>query len=141
MFFRRMKIMNKRMLIFAVLLSVSAMPFSVLAVSGACTKKNVFNNNASLRKFCSSYIASLAVGGCIGATTGSIVRYLEKRFDIESSPIALFLILLSWTLESEIRNDIIAGMQKDLDAYKVEYKKGLMFKGAWVASWLAYLQV
>ena len=133
--------MNKRTLIVAVLLSSSVMPISVLAVPGTCAKKNIFNNNASLRKFCSSYIASLAVGGCIGATTGSIVRYLEKRFDIESSPIALFLILLSWTLESEIRNDIIAGMQKDLDAYKVEYKKGLMFKGAWVASWLAYLQV
>lgn len=133
--------MNKRMLTFAVVCSLFAMQFSFCANSGMYPKKNVTKNDAVLRKFFSSYIASLLLSGCVGATTGGIIRYLEKQFDIESSQMALFLYLVSWTLESEIRNDVIAGLQSDLDGYHVEYRKGLMFKGAWLASWFAYLQV
>jgi len=104
-------------------------------------RKHAKYSNSLLKQLCSSYLASLAVSGLIGATTGGVVRHLEKRFDIESSPVALFLMLAGWLLESELRNDLIAGFQRDLDTHQIEHKKSLMFKGAWLASWLAYLQV
>ena len=133
--------MNKRIFVFVGLSFLSTMSFSVFAACEMYAKKNVTRNDDPLRKFCSSSIASLALSGCVGATTGSVIRYLEKKFDIEAYPVALFLYLLSWTLESEIRNEVIIGLQGDLDAYQIKYKKGLMFKSAWIASWLAYLQV
>ncbi len=92
-----------------------------------------------MKKLYSSYFASLILSGCVGATTGSLVRYIEKQLPIESSPIAVFLALLAWMLESEFRNDIIAALQQDLGTYQVAYKRGLMFKTAWIASWIAYL--
>jgi hypothetical protein len=91
------------------------------------------------RKMYSSYIASLILSSCVGATTGASLRYIEKQVNIEPSPIALLLTLLGWALESELRNDIIQALQKDLDMQDVMYKRGLMFKGAWISSWLAYL--
>ena len=104
-------------------------------------KKNVIKDKSSLRMLYSSYIASLAVGGCIGATTGALIKYLERKGDIDAYPVSLLFYILSWMLESEIRNDVILGVQGDLDGYQIEYKKGLMFKSAWIASWLAYLNV
>ena len=95
---------------------------------------------ALVKKLYSSYAASLVLSGCVGATTGAVTRYLEKKLNVEASPIALFIMLFGWALESEFRNDLIAGLQQDLDAYQIAHKKGLMFKGAWIASWLAYLQ-
>lgn len=132
--------MNRSKQLFMGLFFLSAIPFSLSGGSGFSVKENVFKNNVALRKFCSSYMASLVLGGCVGATTGSLIRYIEKRFNIESSPVGLLLLFLSWTLESEIRNDIIAGIQNDLDAYQIEHKKALMFKSAWVASYLTYFR-
>ncbi len=94
-----------------------------------------------MRRLYSSYLASLIVSGCVGATTGSLLRYVEKKLNIEASSVALLLLFLGWMLESEFRNDVIAALQQDLDEYGIKYKKGLMFKGAWIASWLAYLKV
>lgn len=93
-----------------------------------------------MRKLYSSYLASLILSGCVGATTGSVVRYIEQQLPLESSPVAVFLALLAWLLESEFRNDIIAALQQDLGTYQVAYKRGLMFKTAWIASWIAYLR-
>ena len=130
--------MNKRILIFALVCSVSVVQ-SLLPINPIVyAKRGTLKNDMALRKFCSSYMASLLLSGCVGLATGSIVRYLEKRFDIEASPIALFLYILSWTFESEIRNDIIIGLQADLDSNHVGYKKNLMFKSAWLASWIGY---
>lgn len=95
-----------------------------------------------ITKIYSSYVASLLASGCVGAATGGALRYLEKQLKIQtSSPIAVFLVLLGWALESEFRNDIVVSLQRDLDMYQIGHKKGLMFKGAWIASWLAYLQM
>jgi len=72
------------------------------------------------------------------------VRYLEKKLSLEmskESPIALLLMLFGWALESELRNDIIIALQKDLDSYNIGHKRGLMFKSAWISSWLAYLNM
>jgi hypothetical protein len=104
------------------------------------TVKYKVPKRASLIRLCSSYIASLVLSGAIGITTGSIVKYVEKRFDMEASPVGLALAILCWTLESEFRNDVIAVLQQDLDYYHIKHKKSLMFKSAWIASWLAYLQ-
>ena len=92
-----------------------------------------------VKRLYSAYAASLLISGCVGATTGAIVRYLEKQLRIESSPVSLFLVLLGWAVESELRRDVITGLQQDLDAYHVAHKKQLMFNLAWIASWLAYL--
>jgi hypothetical protein len=86
-----------------------------------------------------AYISSVVLSSALGAATGTISRYMEKKLNIEAYPCALFLMLLSWALESEFRNDIIIALQKDLDKYGFAYKSGLMFKGAWIASWLSYL--
>jgi hypothetical protein len=107
----------------------------------ACWKKTTHCSRSLLKQLTSSYFTTLLLSGGIGATTGGLVRYLEKRLDVESSPIALFLALTGWLLESELRNDIIIGLQRDLDANHIEHKKSMMFKAAWIASWLAYLQV
>jgi hypothetical protein len=123
--------------------------FSFVSTYGVSNSMNVpqqaikgckVKQKASLVRLCSSYIASLTLSGAIGVATGSVVRYIEKRFDIESSPIGLLLGILIWTLESEFRNDVIAVLQEDLDFYHIKHKKNLMFKTAWIASWLAYLQ-
>lgn len=133
--------MNKRMLIFVALFSLSSMSAVVKQEGKVQVKKHETKDNGSLRTLYSSYIASLAVGGCIGATTGALIKYLERKGDIDAYSVSLLLYLLSWMLESEVRNDIIVGVQGDLDGYQIDYKKGLMFKSAWIASWLAYLKV
>jgi len=103
-------------------------------------KKSMMHCKVAARKVYTSYLASLILSGCIGATTGGVVRYLEKRLNVEASPVALFLIFLGWAFESEFRNDIIMGLQKELDENQISHKKGLMFKSAWATSWIAYLQ-
>lgn len=133
--------MNKQGLIFAVLFSLSALQASGDTVSQTPIKRNGKRANPSLVKLWSTYITSLVLSGAIGATTGGLTRYFEKKFNIEASPIGLVLGILGWTLESEIRNDIIAVLQNDLDVYDVGHKKSLMFKCAWIASWLTYLHV
>lgn len=86
-----------------------------------------------------AYISSLIISGGIGAITGGVARYLEKSLKVQGGPIGVFLTLLGWALESEFRNDIIIALQRDLDHHGVEYRKSLMFKSAWIASWLSYL--
>ncbi|HLW73164.1 MAG TPA: hypothetical protein VKR54_03880 [Candidatus Babeliales bacterium] len=133
--------MNTRILVFVALFSFSSVVATVKQDDKNHVKKNVIKDKSSLRMLYSSYIASLAVGGCIGATTGALIKYLERKGDIDAYPVSLLFYILSWMLESEIRNDVILGVQGDLDGYQIEYKKGLMFKSAWIASWLAYLNV
>lgn len=119
--------------------------FLLIPMSSFCSPANVQYtpslNEKRVAKLYSSYIASLLASGCVGVTTGAVLRYLEKQLNIQTSPIAVFLVLLGWALESEFRNDIVASLQNDLDSYQIDHKKGLMFKGAWIASWLAYLQM
>ena len=132
--------MKKYALVFTTLVSLSVAQGYAVAGSDGKMKKSMMDRKAVARKVYSSYLASLILSGCIGATTGSIVRYLEKRLNVEASPISLFLIFLGWAFESEFRNDILIGLQKELDANEIGHKKSLMFKSAWAASWIAYLQ-
>jgi hypothetical protein len=150
MFFIKGELMNKRLANFSFLFCLAFTQVSFGAMyedmheDYAITKSQITHKairKPSLRRLSSAYLVSLLLSGAVGATTGTIVRYLEKRLDIESSPIGLFLAILGWTIESELRNDIIEVLQKDLNVYGVEYKKGLMFKSAWIASWLAYLHM
>lgn len=99
------------------------------------------NNKSQLKNFCSHYFASVILSGCVGAMTGGLLKCFEKQLKIESSPMALLALLLSWSLESEFRNEVIIALQKDLDAYAIGHRKNLMFKSAWIASWFAYLHV
>ena len=92
------------------------------------------------RRFLTGYIPALLISGGIGAATGGTLRYLEKRLNVETNQLALFITLLGWIFESEIRNDIIIALQRDFSEYGVAYRQGLMFKSAWIASWIAYLQ-
>lgn len=87
-----------------------------------------------------SYASSLILSGGIGAITGGTLRYLEKKLKIEACPFALFVTLLGWILESELRNDIIIALHRDLSDYGVAHRQGLMFKGACIASWISYLR-
>ncbi len=140
--------MKRRILTCVIICFLSVISFSASATHGI-HQKSVMRNNVHIKKFCSSYIASLLLSGGVGATTGWLTRYFEDRiigyvkrdFKVEALPIILGLRLLGWALESEIRNDIIAGLQGDLDAYQIEYKKNLMFKSACIVSWLAYFQL
>src|ERR1700733_4136385 len=96
-------------------------------------RENINKYKSQLRKFGSQYFASVVLSSCIGAITGGLNKYVEKQFianpffakgiDSEFSPIALCLIFLSWSLESELRNDLIAAFQQDLDEYGIGYKK------------------
>jgi hypothetical protein len=132
----------KKFFLYSMMMIVS---FFTMPVYAGFSAKSATNRqqkfSCPMRRLYSSYLASLVVSGCVGATTGSLLRYAEKKLNIESSSVALLLLLSSWMLESEFRNDVIAAIQQDLDEYGIKYKKGLMFKGAWIASWLAYLQV
>lgn len=107
-------------------------------------KSGKYVQRAVVRKLYTSYFASLLLSGCIGAATGTAVRYVEKQFNLEASkesPMTLLLMLFGWALESELRNDIIVALQKNLDAYNIGHKKGLMFKSAWISSWMTYLNM
>ncbi len=129
----------KKLLLCVILFSINA---PVMAQDMHITQQEKVNvAKANFTKFGSQYFTSILLSGAIGATTGGLVKYVEKQLNIEASPIALFLLLLSWTLESEFRNDVIAMVQKDLDGYAIGHKKSLMYKSAWIASWLAYLHV
>lgn len=86
-----------------------------------------------------AYISSLVASGAVGALTGGVVRHFEKKVSIEDHPIALFIFLLGWALESEVRNDIIMALQRTMDEYGIAYKKGLMFTTSRLASWASYL--
>jgi hypothetical protein len=47
---------------------------------------------------------------------------------------------LSWSLESDFRDELIGVLQKDLDAYGIHHKKNLMLRTAQLASWMMYLR-
>ena len=118
---------------------VAAVSFLSVADSFAVCK--AVTQTQKRQRLLTSYISALALSGGVGAVTGGVLRYLENQLNMpENSPLRLFVMLLGWALESELRNDIIIALQRDLDQYGVDHKKGLMFKTAWIASWLAYLR-
>jgi len=139
--------MMKQIHIFTLLFSLCAMPLFVQAEQRD-SAKNVLKNYPQLRKFYASYIATALMGGGIGVATSTVLTYAEDvLFDylqnharINYSIMPLVVALIGWTLESEIRNDIVAGVQSDLDVYQIPYQKHLMFRSAAVASWLNYLK-
>jgi len=92
------------------------------------------------KKFFAQSIAAVVLSGCVGAVTGEAIRCIEKELAIEQSPIAIFLYLLSWSLESGLRNAFVASLQKDLDDYGVGHKGYLMFRVAQLVSWAVYLR-
>lgn len=135
--FKKRIMMKKIMLYFVVALSF----LSITDIYAQSAHKNTMTRAEKRQRVLTAYISSLIISGGIGAVTGGVIRYLEKKLDIEASPIALFLTLLGWALESEFRNDVIVALQRDLDQNGIDHKKGLMFKSAWIASWLSYLHV
>ena len=90
-------------------------------------------------QFLPNTCTSLLVGCPVGLATGSLVKYFENQLNIQSSSLALFVALLSWFVESEVREEIIEVAQADLDAYDIGYRKNLMYIAARLSSWLAYL--
>ena len=135
--------MNKRILVGLFLLS--AMPVSTFTAPSMRVKN--LQNNAVFRNFCASYFGSILIGGGVGAATGSLINYLETgtkqylkdKWDINAAPIGLLITLLCWAFESEVRNDIITGLQGDLDQYDITYKRVPMMRSAQIAAVLAYL--
>lgn len=114
--------------------------YSSIVPSHAHTK-NKYLPKVSFNKAKPANLSSLLASGIIGAITGSSISYLEKRYELDPSiGINSLLMLVGWLLESEIRNDIILILQRNLDEYGFTYKKSLMFKMAWLASWIAYLE-
>ena len=115
--------------------------YSSILPSYSAHTKNKYLPKASLNKAQPANLSSLLASGVIGAITGSGISYLEKRYEIDPSiGMNSLLLLVGWLLESEIRNDIILILQRNLDEYGFTYKKSLMFKIAWLASWIAYLE-
>lgn len=137
--------MKKLVLVFSVFCLVSM--GSLLPSSDNTQRPAVIDNDkkddssckSQLKKFCSQYCASVVLSGCIGALTGGCVRWMEKQLNFEASPMALFLYLLSWSLESEFRDELVEALQKDLDSYGIEHRKNLMFRTAQIASWMMYM--
>lgn len=99
-----------------------------------------FPDKNQIKKLYTMYAASLLASGCVGAVTGSAVRYMEKKLDVPQSSIGLFLFIISWIYEPMVRNEIITAMQTDLDESGIAHKKIRMFRAAWIASWIAYLR-
>lgn len=138
--------MNKRVLLMGGLL-LCTMQSTMAEFSWFNNKKRAMQYNERVRKFFSSYMASMLLSSGIGAFTGGlaryieqeVVQYIEKKHYKDPSIILIALFFLSWHLEAEIRNDIVMGLQSDFDAYQVGYKKHLMFRNARIASWLTYL--
>ncbi len=92
------------------------------------------------KQFFANYFISIVLSGCIGALTGEVIRCIEKELAIEKSPIALFLFVLSWSLESGLRNAFVGALQKDFGGYSSGHEKHLMFRTAQLASWIMYLR-
>jgi hypothetical protein len=137
--------MKKSVLLFTFfgLFSVNSLVASPIDKKKSITlDQDMSGEHSALRskKFYSQYCAAVALSGCIGAITGGCVRWLEKQLNFDASPMALFLYLLSWSLESEFRYEVVASLQNDLDAYGVGHRKHLMFRTAQLASWIMYLQ-
>jgi len=127
--------MKKYGMIFVAVLSFASVPYSYTQSARA-----PMTRTEKRQRILTSYMSALALSGGVGMVTGGVLRYLEQKLNVPEGPLKLFTMLLGWALESELRNDIIVALQRDLDQYGIDHKKNLMFKGAWIASWLSYLQ-
>ena len=138
--------MNKRIVTFVGLFLLSAAPISMFAARPV--QRNIITDSAIVKKIISSPVASLLLGGSIGVATGSLIKYLEKgvlehlrkECKMESPAAAFVVMLLSLAIESEVCNDLVVGLQSELDGYQIEHKKGLMSKTAQIAALLTYLR-
>lgn len=135
--------MNKRITFFVGLFLLT---MSVLSDATPTREHKNLKDSTVFKKFCASYVGSALLGGTVGAATGSLIKYLEgeaqqylsQKWNInELATVAL--ILLGWAIESEVRNDVVLGLQGDLDENQISYKKMIMLRSAWIASWLSYL--
>jgi hypothetical protein len=135
--------MNKRVFLFVGLFVASAMPFSVSSEPGKRIKRDMVQNTAQLKQFLASYVGAVAMGGCVGAATGTLAGYVQKQvvqyLNIESSLIKLALMIGACNLGSEISDNIVAALQNSLDGYQVAYQNDPMVKSSWIAGVLAYL--
>lgn len=136
--------MNKRITLFVGLFLLSAMPTSSDATPTLAHRN--LKDNVTFKRFCASYLGSAVLGGGVGMATGSLIKYLESEIQqyfskkLNTNELITFaLILLGWALESEVRNDIITGLQGDLDQYQIDYKKMVMLRTAWITSWISYV--
>ncbi len=136
--------MNQRITMFVGLFLLSAMSTVVDATPALAHR--TLKDNVTFKRFCASYLGSAVLGGGVGVVTGSLIKYLESEIQhyfskkLNTNELVTFaLILLGWALESEVRNDIITGLQGDLDQYQIDYKKMVMLRTAWITSWLSYL--
>ncbi len=136
--------MTKKITLFVGLFLLSAMPASCDAAPTLAHRN--LKDNATFKRFCASYLGSAVLGGGVGMITGSLIKYLESEMQnyfsqkLKTNELVTFaLILLGWALESEVRNDIVTGLQGDLDQYQIDYKKIVMLRSAWIASWISYL--
>ena len=84
------------------------------------------------------------MGGCVGAATGGLIGYVQngvvRYLNIESSLLKLLLTAASCTIGLELCDNMIVGVQGNLDGDQIAYNKDLMSRAAVVASLLAYLQ-
>jgi len=88
--------------------------------------------------FFKRYVPSLALSTLVGAATGSLNRYLDRKLP-QHTPIPFIIwILISWHVEKEIRESIIYSLQQDMDSCYIPYKKETMGTFAWLAAWTAY---
>lgn len=145
----------KKNMFFGAILCISAMMQSVIPQENTITAQvsiklenkpainphGLWSLKDRIMRLHSLHAGSLLAGACVGAITGSIVRFLEQRLNVADSPIGLFLAILSWCYEPAFRSEILAALQSDFDFYGIAYKKDSMLNAAWIASWLAYLRV
>ena len=137
--------MNKKIVFFVGLFLLSGISVSSDAAPMLHAHRNL-KDSTLFKKFCTSYLGSALLGGGVGAVTGSLIKYLETEIQqyfsrkLNTNELVTFaLILLGWAIESEVRSDIIIGLQGDLDEYDIKCKKVIMLRSAWITSWLTYL--
>ena len=88
--------------------------------------------------FLKRYVPSIALSTLVGAATGSLNRYFDKKLP-QYTPIPFILwIFISWHVEKEIRESIIYSLQQDMDSCYIPHKKETMATFAWLAAWTAY---
>lgn len=86
-------------------------------------------------------VPPLVLSTLVGAVTGGVNAYFDKKIQRRTPIPFLIWIFISWSSEISIREAIIDSLQHDMNSCSIHHQKTLMEYCAWIASWVAYLHV
>jgi hypothetical protein len=84
-------------------------------------------------------LPSTIASSVVGAFTGGLARYLEKKFNIEQSKEPIIILMIMWWIEHKVRHKVVDSLEKDFEGSDIPHKKNWMSLCAWVSSWGSYL--